>query len=235
MWNDRSILAVVPARGGSKGISAKNLRQVGGVSLVGRAAQIVTELDWLDAGILSTDDDEIAREGEHYGLESPVRRPEKLASDSAGSLEMWQHAWRVAEDWRGTIFDISILLEPTSPLREAADIEATVVALIESGATSAVTVSRNPAHFTPEKTLRIDGRGRLVSYLDTDTPTRQSIAPYYHRNGICYAVTRDALLTRGQIMGPDTVPVVIDRPVVNIDEEIELEIAEMLLARRAVI
>lgn len=232
MWQGLTILAVVPARGGSKGIARKNMRAVGGVSLVGRVGDLLGTLDWLDDAVLSTDDDEIATEAQHHGLAVPFRRPEELATDSAGSLEMWQHAWTQAEAWSGKHYDISLLLEPTSPLRRAADIEATLAALVGTSAAAAVTVSPTPAHFTPEKTLRIDADGALTTYLDHDTARRQDIPPYYHRNGICYAVTRKALLDDGRILGPDTVPVIIDRPVVNIDEELEIDIAEILLGRR---
>ncbi len=235
MWQQQTILAVVPARGGSKGIPRKNLREVGGVSLVGRAADLIKTLTWLDDAVLSTDDDDIAAEAQHHGLAVPFRRPAALADDQASSLGMWQHAWGEAEAWSRKHYDISILLEPTSPLRRVSDIERTLEALITAQAAAAVTVSATPAHFTPEKTLRIDTAiapgGALSPYLENDTARRQDIPPYYHRNGICYAVTRKALLNDGRILGPNTVPVIIDRPVVNIDEELEIEIAELLLKR----
>ncbi len=177
MRGGRTILAVVPARGGSKGIHRKNLREVGGLSLFAHAARLVQALSWLDGALLSTDDEEIAAEGERHGLEAPFRRPAELAGDNAGSIEMWQHAWREAEAIADATYDISILLEPTSPLRRPEDIEATVAPLIEDGRSAAVTVSRTPALFTPEKTLQIDDDNRLIPYLDQDRPTRQAIPP----------------------------------------------------------
>jgi CMP-N-acetylneuraminic acid synthetase len=116
---DFKILAVVPARGGSKSIPRKNLAELGGRSLVARAGDVCMQLDFLDAAVLSTDDAEIANAGKASGLSVPFFRPPEFSGDSAGSLEMWQHAWKASEEAFGIHFDLSVLLEPTSPLRRA--------------------------------------------------------------------------------------------------------------------
>ena len=96
-WRNRSVLAVVPARGGSKGIPRKNLAQIGGKSLVAHAAGLVAELDWLDGAVLSTDDHEIAEEGVRHGLSVPFLRPPDLATDTARGVDTWRHAWLASE------------------------------------------------------------------------------------------------------------------------------------------
>jgi CMP-N,N'-diacetyllegionaminic acid synthase len=229
----RSVLAVVPARGGSKSIPRKNLCQVAGVSLVGRAASVARGLDWIDRAVLSTDDAEIAAEGRRHGLDVPFMRPPELAGDLADSAAMWRHAWTAAEDHYGVRFDLSVLLEPTSPLRTPDDVERTVRTLVEGGTLAAATVSPTPAHFTPHKTLTVTD-GRIGFYLPQGArhSIRQTIPPYYHRNGLCYAVTRESLLERGNILEADCLAVVVERPVVNIDEPFELELAEYLWARQ---
>jgi len=226
-----SILAVVPARGGSKSIPRKNLTLVDGVSLVGRAAKVVSELPWIDRAVLSTDDEEIANEGRCHGLLVPCMRPEELAGDRSTSIDMWRHAWLNAEEAFGTRFDLSILLEPTSPLRRSEDIERTVLKLIEGNHAAAATVSRTPGHFTPHKTLTIDESGKIGYYLPNGAQhtLRQSIPSYFHRNGLCYAVRRQTLVDNGTIIEQDCAAVVIERPVVNIDDEVELRIANMLV------
>ena len=226
-----SVLAVVPARGGSKSIPRKNLTLVDGVSLVGRAAKVVSELPWIDRAILSTDDEEIANEGRCHGLLVPCMRPEELAGDRSTSIDMWRHAWLNAEEVFGTRFDLSILLEPTSPLRRSEDIERTVLKLIEGNHAAAATVSRTPGHFTPHKTLTIDESGKIGYYLPNGAlhTLRQSIPSYFHRNGLCYAVRRQTLVDNGTIIEQDCAAVVIERPVVNIDDEVELRIANMLV------
>ncbi len=232
-WQGRSVLAVVPARGGSKGIPRKNLREVAGVSLVGRAAALASAADWIDATVISTDDEEIRDEAVRHGAHAPFMRPDSLASDTATSTDMWQHAWRASEAHYGRRFDISVLLEPTSPLRTLVDIERTLTALVDSGEESAATVSPTPAHYTPHKTLTKDADDRLGFYVQGGAghTLRQSIPDYFHRNGVCYAVTRSHLLDHGRILDEGTLAVIIDRHLVNIDEPWELEFAEWLLGR----
>lgn len=224
------VLAVVPARGGSKGIPRKNLCKVGGISLVGRAVQIAKSVSWIDQVVLSTDDEEIAEEGRKHGASVPFMRPDELSGDMSTSIDMWQHAWLTSEEFFEQRFDISILLEPTSPLRTAEDIEQTVKKLIETNAKAAATVSPTPAHFTPHKTLTVED-GKIGYYLSSEAKhsIRQTIPQYYHRNGLCYAVKRSTLIDEGVILDDQCSAVIVDRPVVNIDEPIELEIAELLI------
>lgn len=233
-WQGRSVLAVVPARGGSKGIPRKNLRTVAGRSLIAHAADLAAALAWLDAAIISTDDEEMAAEGRRHGLTAPFLRPAELAGDAALGVDAWRHAWLASEAHFGRSFDCSILLQPTSPLRLVADVERTVDAMISGVHRAATTVSRVPGHYLPQKLLTMqDG---IVSFLHPDGArhsNRQSAPPCYTRNGLCYAAMREAVVIRREIVETDCVGVLIDRYVANIDEPIDLEIAEMLAARMA--
>lgn len=230
-YRGNNILAVVPARGGSKGIPRKNLCRLAGASLVEHAARAAAALKWIDRAVLSTDDDEIAAEGKNTGLEVPFMRPPELAADMAGSIEMWQHAWRASEAHFRERYDISILLEPTSPMRRPEDITAAVDTLIENDCAAAATVSRAPAHFTPHKCLTVDGDGTIGFYHQQGRryAIRQKIPAYYFRNGICYAVKRKTLLEEARIIEADCRAVVIERHVVNIDDWHDLEYAEFLM------
>lgn len=222
----------MPARGGSKGIPKKNLRRVGGVSLVGRVGDLLMSMDCVDVRVLSTDDAEIAEEGRAHGLDVPFMRPAEFAGDLANSIDVWRHAWRASEAHYGQRFDISILLEPTSPLRRQGDIIATLDTLLDGRHKTAVTVSPAPSHFTPQKCLTVSDGKIGFYYVDgAKHAIRQTIPTYYFRNGICYAVRRRAILDEGAIFGDDCAAVVIDRPLVNIDEPFDLELAEFLLAR----
>ena len=225
--------AIIPARGGSKGILRKNLQEVGGLSLVARAARVARSLPWIDQAIVSTDDQEIAEEGRRHGLDVPFLRPAALAGDSAAAAPAWQHAWLASEAHYGCRFDLSVWLQPTSPFRKPEDVERTVRALVEGGRRAATTVSRVPGHFTPHKILTMDGAGRLAHYRPegAQVVARQQIPPYWYRNGLCYAVTRETLVERGHIIEEDCAGVVVDGYVVNIDEPIELEIARLLADR----
>ena len=232
---DLSVLAIVPARGGSKGVPRKNMQTVGGVSLVGRAAQLAASLAWIDRTIISTDDAEIRAEAVRHGAAAPFLRPPELSGDAASSEDVWRHAWLAAEDHYATRFDVSLLLEPTSPLRTEADLTVAVETLIQGDHASATTVCRSAAHFTPHKALTIDDGGRLGFHMHNGAAfsRRQAIpGDVFHRNGLCYAATRDAVVERGEIIGADCAAVIIDRPIVNIDDPFELELAEWLLERQ---
>lgn len=227
------MLAVIPARGGSKGIPRKNLRKVGSLSLIAWAANTVGELAWIDSAVISTDDAEMAEEGKRYGLVAPFLRPIELASDVSSSVDMWQHAWRESESHFGRQFDISILLQPTTPLRKASDVERTVTAMVNGGHHAAATVSRLPGHYAPGKCLKIDQQG-VLRFFDEEKggcSVRQSLPKYYYRNGVCYAVMRETLMGHGHIIEEDCVAVEIDEYTVDIDDPIEIEFAEFLLAR----
>lgn len=231
----KRVLAVVPARSGSKGVPEKNMRLLGGASLIAWAGRTLSALEWIDARIISTDSDAYAEEGRNSGLDAPFLRPPELSGDSAGAVETLQHAITEAERFYGVVFDIILIIEPTSPLRKPADLKRAVDLLHRTGSDSAVSVSPASAKFHPLKLLVIDHD--KLGYLDSAGQAivgRQQIGqPLYWRDGVCYAVTRDCLMRRGEIITDRTVPMVTGRPVVNIDDPIELEWAEFLLGRES--
>lgn len=231
-WRGKSVLAVVPARGGSKGIPRKNLQTVAGLSLVGHAARLVAQLSWLNAAVLSTDDPEIAEEGRRHGLAAPFPRPAELASDTALGVDAWRHAWLASEAHFGQRFACSVLLQPTSPLRKPEDVERTIEAMLAGGHRAAATISRVPGHYAPQKLLLMqDG---VVTFLHPDGAqhsNRQTIPPCYTRNGLCYAAMRETVVDLRQIVERDCAGVLIEGHVVNIDEPIDLAIAEFLATR----
>jgi CMP-N-acetylneuraminic acid synthetase len=232
-WGEERILAVVPARGGSKAVPRKNLRKLAGLSLIARAARVIGELRWVDHAIISTDDPDMAEEGRRHGLDVPFTRPAALASDSASGPDVLHHAWTECERHYGTRFDHALYLEPTSPLRRASDVEAAFRHLLSGPYQSAATVSRSPGHFTPHKCLLVDDKGLIRFYLPEGrgVHARQQIPTFYYRNGVAYAIRREPFLTKKEVIGDATAAVVIDRPLVNVDDELELEFADWLLQR----
>ena len=232
-WKGRTVLAVVPARGGSKGIPRKNLCKVGGLSLIAHVARTTRALDWIDRAVLTTDDQEMAEEGRQHGLEVPFMRPDELATDSAGPNEMWRHAWTESEKHFGCEFDVSLLLQPTTPLRRPAEVERTMATLIEGGHAAAATVRAVPADFLPQRILQLGGDGRLSFYLPEgpEVRRRQDAPPLYYRDGTCYARTRRSMIEEARDVEEDCAAVVIDRFVVNIDEPFELELAKFVHGR----
>ena len=137
-------------------------------------------------------------------------------------------------DKDGVAEEPSLLLEPTSPIRVAADLVTTVDAVLDNGYRGAVTVSPTPAHFSPHKTLTV-GADRRVGFLHdkgTRLARRQEVPALFHRNGLCYALARDLFLGGAPVLDDDCAAIVVEREVVNIDDPFELELAEWLLQRQ---
>lgn len=235
MFGDNSVLAVVPARRGSKGVRDKNMRLLGGVSLIGMAGNVLAGVDFLDTCVISTDSPEYAAEGERYGLTAPFLRPGRLSVDSAGILETMQHAISETEKHHSTRFDIVLIIEPSSPLRVPTDVIDAVRLLVETGADSVATMSRVPTKFHPDKLLvERDGYLRFYTEAGRSIVGRQMLSegPVY-KNGLCYALTRECLMEVGAVFTDRTVGLVTEREVANVDDETELAWAELLLRSEA--
>jgi CMP-N,N'-diacetyllegionaminic acid synthase len=233
MLGDRRILAVVPARGGSKGIPLKNLREVGGRSLVARVGDVIRGVPEIDRAVVSTDHEAIANAAEEAGIAAPFRRPEPICGDYIGDIDVLTHALEATEAIDGQRYDIVLMLQPTSPLRTAADVSATIHALVAGGWDSVWTVSPTDSKAHPLKQLTVTG-GRLDYYDQGGAAilARQQLKPVYHRNGIAYAMKRECLLEQRSIKGKRSGALVVEGEHVSIDTEWDLALVEFLLARR---
>jgi len=235
MLGDKRVLAVVPARGGSKGVKFKNLRPLGGVPLVALAGRVASQVPAIDRAVVSTDHEEIARVAEEAGLAAPFRRPESLSGDRIADWDVLVHALTEMERLDGVQYHIVLMLQPTSPSRTPEHVMATLKALIDNDWDAAWTLSETDSKAHPLKQLTIAPDGRMDYYDPAGARiiARQQLTPVYHRNGIAYAITRSCLLDQKTIKGGKTGAVVIEGPVVNIDTEEDIEWANWLLARKA--
>lgn len=225
---------IVPARGGSKGLRRKNLRPLLGVPLVARVGELVRRLSFVDRAIVSTDDPTIAETARSAGLDAPFLRPDELAGDLVGDWKVLIHALAEAEKLDGVVYDIILMLQPTSPLRTEEHVRSTASKLVEGNFDAVWTVSATDARYHPLKQLVVDSSGNL-DYFDErgrDVVARQQLAPTYHRNGAAYAISRSCLVDQGTIRGARTAAIVIHEPMVNIDTAADLEAAEILLRSR---
>ena len=149
-------------------------------------------------------------------------------------MDVWKHAFLYAEDFHEVKYDFSLLLEPSSPLRTSEDITSVVDLLTSSPCNSVVTVSSTPAHFTPNKTLRVNDSGKLEFFLPDgqNYSLRQTIPRYFHRNGICYGMSREMLISSDNAVIADaSIPLIIEQHVVNIDDIHDLETANWIYSR----
>ena len=219
----KRILAVVPARGGSKGIKLKNLAHFSGKPLIVWAAEFANNLEYIDRHIGSTDHPEISRLAIEYGLPCPFVRPKDLSGDRVSDVDVLIHALQTMETMDDTRYDLVVMLQPTSPLRCPSDIKQLLDLLIETGADSALTVSLSDLKFHPLKQLTLDdGRVEYFDPAGANIIARQQLRSTYHRNGVGYAVTRECLLEQSAVIGANCRALVIDRPVLNIDTPSDL-------------
>jgi len=229
------VLAVVPARGGSKGLPRKNLLPVGGVPLVARVGDVVRGCPSVDRTVVSTDDEEIAAVAVASGIDAPFRRPEALSGDRIGDVEVLQHALAATEVDDGTHYDIILMLQPTSPLRTSEEVEESLARLVADDLDAVWTVSPTDGKSHPVKQLELD-EDRAPGLLAHHHPdgaaviARQQLSALWHRNGIAY-VLRRATLESGTLMGVRTGGFVIEHPVANIDDALDLAWADFLLSR----
>jgi CMP-N-acetylneuraminic acid synthetase len=233
MLEGRSILAVVPARSGSRGIPDKNMRALAGTSLIGWAGRVLAQAPFVDQRIITTDSPAYAEEGKRAGLDAPFLRPAVLSTDTAGASETVRHALLATEEWAIRKFEIVLIVEPSSPLRWASDLERVARRLIESGADSVVSVSRLPSKAHPRKVFRMAPDGELSFYEHTGrvVESRQSLEPLFWRDGVCYAVTRPCLVEQNAVIGRRAIAEMTPHPAVNIDEPWELAWAESMVAQ----
>jgi CMP-N-acetylneuraminic acid synthetase len=228
-----SVLAVVSARGGSKGIPRKNLRTIGGRPLVARAGDVARDVSEIDRAVVSTDDEDIASVAKDAGLDAPFVRPEGLSSDTATSLDVLIHAVETVERLDQRRYEVVVLLEPTSPMRTSEQVSATLRMLVERDFDSVWTVSLTDTKAHPLKQLSVRN-GDLAFYdpKGSAITARQQLTPVYHRNGVAYAFTRDCLLSQRTIMGRKCGALVVEGQHVSIDTEEDLDLAEWILSRQ---
>jgi CMP-N-acetylneuraminic acid synthetase len=233
MYKGKKILAVVPARGGSKGIKLKNLRKIAGKSLVAWTGYVLDRTSLVDRKVVSTDHKEIAQEALDNNIEAPFFRPEHLSGDFISDLEVLTHALIESEKIFQERFDVVIMLQPTSPARTPEQIEEVLKKLIDEDLDAVWTVSATDVKFHPLKQLSIDEHGLMDFFLEEGKSiiARQQLKPVYHRNGLCYAFTRDCLLNQKRIKGNRTGAVVIEGKIPNIDTLEDLELAEHVMQK----
>jgi CMP-N,N'-diacetyllegionaminic acid synthase len=181
--NGQSVLAVIPARGGSKGLPGKNILKLKDKPLLAWTIEAAKESKYLDHVIVSTDNDDISKAAKDYGCDVPFLRPHELATDEASIYDVLVHALDQLKD----SYDVLVLLQPTSPLRTFKDIDACLQILSDSNAPSCVSVCETSK--SPNWMYWLDKENHLTPILqggDT-TSRRQDLAPAYVVNGAVYA------------------------------------------------
>jgi CMP-N,N'-diacetyllegionaminic acid synthase len=230
MYQNKKILALVPARSGSTRIKDKNMQKICGVSLIGWAGMCLRALEWIDAKVISTDSEEYAREGENHGLEV-LMRPEALSRGQHRSI-IPTMLWSLDELQKryNTKFDILLLVEPTSPTRTLKDLEG-IINLFTTmpNAEAVISVGQLNKRYHPEHILKSTLNDKLCFVSDYEEGCRKGDMFWW--TGIGYAYSPKALKEQMSILPENSYLYLIDRPVVNIDDPVDLLIAEQMMRK----
>ena len=226
---DWKILGVIPARGGSKGIPKKNLTPTAGRPLIDYTFEAALHSRELDSVVLSTDDEEIAEHGRRSGIGAPFLRPSSLATDQAPMVPAVQHAVTWLEDHDDREIDAVMLLQPTSPLRQAWHIDQAVIKFKEEDSDGLVSVCDVNEH--PYEVVYFSNEGiRRALERPAESMRRQDFPQYYFVNGAIYLVRRSVLMEDHTFLPANNTPYVMDRRFsVDVDSPIDIKIAECLL------
>ena len=225
----RRVLALVPARGGSKGLPRKNLRCLNGYPLIQWSIDIALACEEIDSVIVSTDDEQIAAVANAAGAEVPFMRPSNLAEDTSSTIDVIIHALDFLESNKRE-FEIVLLLEPTSPLREVSDVQNALQDMIDKSATAIVSVCRAEATH-PTFMFRTTDQRRLQPFISA-SPTgirRQDVEALYYIEGTLYASTVVGLRERRSFYHDDTLAYEVAKwKALEIDDFEDFELAEAI-------
>lgn len=200
MIGDQRILAIIPARGGSKGLPRKNVLNLAGKPMIAWSIEAARQSRYIDRCIVSTDDSEIAQVAREHGGDVPFIRPAEHAQDHSTTLDVALHA---IDELPGC--QLVVILQPTSPLRTSEDIDRTIEAMQAHRASSATSVCK-PSK-SPYWSYRTDAEDRLVSLIDPRLADRrrQELPEAYVLNGAVYVARIDWLRAHHRFVGGDTV------------------------------
>ncbi len=222
MFENKRILAIIPARGGSKGIPHKNIIDLCGKPLINYTIEAALGSKYIDYVIVSTDDQEIAKVARYCGAEIPFMRPAEFADDTSKTIDAVLYTVSELENI-GEKFDILVLLQPTEPLRTAGDIDGAIDRYFECGCHSLVSVSEVDDH---PILIRSVEENRLKPLLNGSSTCRRQDMPIYYRVNGCIYINAISELNRKTSFNDNTVPYIMERShSVDIDELSDLALA----------
>jgi CMP-N,N'-diacetyllegionaminic acid synthase len=229
------ILAVIPARGGSKGVPRKNIRPVCGKPLIGYTIETALEAsENLHAVIVSTDDQETAAIAMQFGAEVPFLRPKHLADDHTPTVPVLQHAVKFIEDRDDVHIDWALLLQPTDPFRLPEDVRAAIDIALAEECDSVISVKQ--VFSTHPILMKKINEGQLEPFCITEkegTRRQDYDPPAYMRNGAIYLTRRDVLMNDNSIWGETIRPYIMpEERSVGVDSEMDMKLVEILMAEK---
>ncbi|MEW6619808.1 MAG: acylneuraminate cytidylyltransferase family protein [bacterium] len=224
---DKKFVGLIPARGGSKNIPLKNIKPFQGIPLIAYTIEEALKSKYLDRIIVSTDDDQIAKISKEYGAEVPFLRPAELATDTAPTLPVIQHALRYLES-EGYISDFVVLLQPTSPLRPVKYIDAAIEKILETNADSVITITESEIH--PYWMCKLEG-DKVSPFIKTNSSLRRQDLPVIYRLNGAVVVSKTEVILSGKSYQEQDVRAIIMESIysIDIDTPLDFYIAEKIM------
>jgi CMP-N,N'-diacetyllegionaminic acid synthase len=212
MYKSKKILVLIPARGGSKGLPRKNIKELAGKELIGWSIEQGLNSSYVDYVHVSTEDEEIANISRSFGAELLFMRPQKLAEDTSSTMDVVVHVIEELKS-RGKFFDIVALLEPTSPLRKRQDIDLALKALIDNEDNADSVVSLGEVHLENPFITKVINNGKVESFVESSSKIfqRQQYPKIYFPYGVIYATKTEVLLAEKTFYPKRTIPYFIER------------------------
>lgn len=228
MIKGKRVLAIISARGGSKGIPRKNIRKLAGKPLIAWTIEEAKKSNYINRMILSSEDDEIITLAQKYGCEVPFIRPNELAKDDTPGIMPVLHAIEMLPG-----FDYIMLLQPTSPLRTVNDIDGSLEMCIEADANSCVSVTE--ATKSPLWMYYLNNESTLKPVIAIiKCICKQELPKVYALNGAIYIAKNDWLIQNKAFIDKDTIAYIMPKErSIDIDDEIDFIMAELLISRKS--
>lgn len=229
-----SILAIIPARGGSKGVPGKNIKLLNGKPLLAYTSEIALQSKYLTEVIISTEDKQIIETAKSLGIKVPFVRPMELAQDNTPTIDAIIHALQWYES-QNIFFDAVCLLQVTSPFRTIDFLNKAIEKFIEKGTDSLVSVQKVPHEYNPHWTFEVNAAGNLKIATGENNiiSRRQELPTAYHRDGSIYITKTKVLLKEYSLYGESTAFIESDPEFyVNIDTLQDWEKAEEMIQNK---
>lgn len=228
MYRNKTFLAIIPARSGSKGIIDKNIREINHKPLMAYTVEACRRSGIFDDIVVSTDSVKYAEIAERFGASVPFLRPKELAGDQASSNDVIVHVIKGLEQL-GNVFDCFMLLQPTSPLRNEMHMMKSADILIEKDADSVVSICNSDSHSYLNVELTEEGWVRAL-FSDKKQVRRQDMPPEYRINGAIYLALTSYFMKHKSFYEGKTLPYLMNAfESIDIDDEFQMKLAELLL------
>lgn len=224
MFNNQKILALIPARGGSKGIKDKNIVFLAGKPLIAYSIEAAKYSKYIDDIIVTTDSEKIAEISKQYGASVPFMRPAELATDTSKTIDAVLHAIRTLETMEKK-YDVLVLLQPTQPLRTDADIDKAIEVYYKNKEDGLVSVS--PVDDSPLLIRTISNDGKLLNLLSQNSTCRRQDMPEYYKVNGCIYINKIEEINESTSFNDNKIPFIMTKEhSIDIDELSDLCIAE---------